>query len=728
MIFKTFDSNIDKISSKWGIFGRSFSDISTAIIGKITTIRKAFQATDDFIGSIKNSDSIWKKLYPNKESIKDRLMDVNSLYPEKTDSQFSSLLTSLVEIEEKVKSGDGSWQEYFNDLKKGEKWQIDFVQNTDLQKASLSDIKKAYEQARASILAQNEALKSQTLSAKAGKVAIQALATAGNMLAMWFISRGIELAVTGIDNLVHSAEHCKERVDELMNSYRSAMDAANADAKAVEDLIPRYEELSKGVNNLGENVALSTDKYAEYNHIANQIADMFPTLVEGYTSEGNAILSLKGNVEQLRDAYQDARQEAYNMLIASEKNSDGNDIITNYHNQVNGQKHLWWDDAGANDIIKIMTKLMDAATPDEFRDTYSQLHNEYANIWERDPKIQDALKSSGYWDLLQFNKFAQLTPDDLSSVKHSAHAVIQTYQAEIDSALRDVKFLANAYLVTNEDYAALDKECKNVVSVILNSINENMADGFEDEISVGAYVNYVLGTLKNNTRLQHALHDLLTLDTSKSSINDTTLQINSYIMSIADALNIGMKNLTPLESKAAETLGLEEIEILIAKIADTFKTDPVELKILFGLEGLEDIKKRVDTSIKQLTDDHGITDHDAYAYLTEHIDFQNLTQKQAEFWLDAANGAENAKQAVERYNAALAEANADTLSKKLTASASSLDTFQSSVKSAYDAYAALLSGSYTASELLDSIQAITKAAADMGETINWEALSGTTNA
>ena len=56
--------------------------------------------------------------------------------------------------------------------------------------------------------------------------------------------------------------------------------------------------------------------------------------------------------------------------------------------------------------------------------------------------------------------------------------------------------------------------------------------------------------------------------------------------------------------------------------------------------------------------------------------------------------------------------------------ASSLDTFQSSVKSAYDAYAALLSGSYTASELLDSIQAITKAAADMGETINWEALSG----
>lgn len=31
---------------------------------------------------------------------------------------------------------------------------------------------------------------------------------------------------------------------------------------------------------------------------------MFPTLITGYTDEGNAILSLKGNVEKLRDTVQ----------------------------------------------------------------------------------------------------------------------------------------------------------------------------------------------------------------------------------------------------------------------------------------------------------------------------------------------------------------------------------------------------------------------------------------
>ena len=43
-----------------------------------------------------------------------------------------------------------------------------------------------------------------------------------------------------------------------MDSYKSAMDKANANGKAVEDIASRYEELSKGVGNFGENIALTT--------------------------------------------------------------------------------------------------------------------------------------------------------------------------------------------------------------------------------------------------------------------------------------------------------------------------------------------------------------------------------------------------------------------------------------------------------------------------------------
>ncbi len=68
-----------------------------------------------------------------------------------------------------------------------------------------------------------------------------------------------------------------------------------------------------------------------------------------------------------------------------------------------------------------------------------------------------------------------------------------------------------------------------------------------------------------------------------------------------------------------------------------------------------------------------------------------------------------------------------SLSTALTTSEESLDKFQSSVKSAADAYTTLLTGNYSSSELLDSIQAINKAASDMGESIDWESISASGN-
>ncbi|MCH5260994.1 MAG: hypothetical protein J1F18_14660, partial [Lachnospiraceae bacterium] len=57
---------------------------------------------------------------------------------------------------------------------------------------------------------------------------------------------------------------------------------------------------------------------------------------------------------------------------------------------------------------------------------------------------------------------------------------------------------------------------------------------------------------------------------------------------------------------------------------------------------------------------------------------------------------------------------------QLTTSQEELDRFQSSVKSASDAYANLLSGNYSSSELFDSIQTINKAVSDMKGSLNWE--------
>lgn len=174
------------------------------------------------------------------------------------------------------------------------------------------------------------------------------IVTATKSMLKWLVTNPIGWAILGgtaifglvkaYDALTDSTEEVKERIENLLESYNSAISEANSNAKTIESLADRYEILSKGVNNLGENVSLTSDEYSEYNDIVNQIVDTFPTLITGYTDEANAILSLKGNVEKLRDAYKEAQNEAYNLLIVSGEDSDGNDIIANYKNQINGKE------------------------------------------------------------------------------------------------------------------------------------------------------------------------------------------------------------------------------------------------------------------------------------------------------------------------------------------------------------------------------------------------------
>lgn len=80
MIFKTFDSDIDKLTSKIGIFGKSFNTIFD-----VKNQRKI--DIDDLIVykgmSLDNAEkqigSFWNYLYPKKEDIQKQLIDVNKL-------------------------------------------------------------------------------------------------------------------------------------------------------------------------------------------------------------------------------------------------------------------------------------------------------------------------------------------------------------------------------------------------------------------------------------------------------------------------------------------------------------------------------------------------------------------------------------------------------------------------------------------------------------------------
>ena len=544
MIFKTFDNDIDKWTAKIGIFGKSFNDIFDAKNKKKLDIDDLIYYKGMSLDEAKKQvGSFWSYLYPKKEDIQNQLIDVDKLIPKIDASNVTEATEKIKKMTESVAKGKNTWQKLFDALPEGEKQLAKLGQQMEGQIITEEKVIEANQQARASALAQNEAIETQTLSAKAGQVALQALAIAGNMIVMWAVSKAIELLVTGVDNIIHSAERCKERVDELMSSYQSALAEANSNAQTVEELADKYEKLSKGVNNLGENISLTTDEYAEYNKIVNQIADMFPNLIQGYTSEGNAILSLKGNVEELRNAYKEAQQEAYNMLIVSGKDSNGNDIITNFQNIIsNSSDDFFKWDSSTKEYVNIITDLYNAMfeSEEEYKRLYKEMtsYNLFDNSYDglkngvKTDKIKKILKEIGFT-----KDSSKLSDGDKKNIANNARAYIQTYQAEINSALKNVQTLANAYLMTNGDYAKLDEQSQNAASIIVNSINERIASGFDNPEDVGSYVAKIVDTIKTNSEARNALVGLFTDDLSELSPQQAKEVVDQYIKCIAKALD-----------------------------------------------------------------------------------------------------------------------------------------------------------------------------------------------
>lgn len=382
-----------------------------------------------------------------------------------------------------------------------------------------------------------------------GAMAKLSLAMSTNPIGALVAVIGIAIAsVYGLtkafDALTDSAEEIDERVDDLISKYNDLKTTADNNASTVESLADEYESLSKGVNDLGENISLTSEEYARYNEIVNQIADMFPTLITGYTDEGTAILSLKGNVEQLRDAYKEAQQEAYNMLIISGKDSDGNDIIKNWEN-LHGTDFfsklfdLGADDVGGNISTQEAIKQLEALS-NMSAEAYRNIEKiTSSGTREEIASLTDIEKEIGYGSFLYkaLGIDEDVTDEAFAEARKQAQALLQTYQAEIDSGLNNVQTLANAYLMTNEDYDKLDEQSKTAASLLVNSIDEEIANEFSSKSDVGAYVVSIVNSIKDNQEVQDALINLLSLDTSKMSIEEAQNEINKYITIIANYLD-----------------------------------------------------------------------------------------------------------------------------------------------------------------------------------------------
>lgn len=304
MIFKTFDSDKDTFSSKFGIFWKSFEDIGN----RFKKVSDELIVTNDY--TISNIANAWKnssvkkdlsdKFIITKSDIQDKLKDL-SVYEKNP----QGILDNLLEQKELVDSNQSSWQKYFEGLSEGEKWQVKFVQENDLTKVSLDDVKNAQNAARQSAIAYNNGLEQMTIGAKAANIALEGLKMAANMIAGMLITEGIQLAVTAIDNYIHRVEKANEAMNEAVSEYDSAK-------TALKDTTSQLEEQNKSIDELNKKDKLTYVEQEELDKL----------------KEATRQLELQKNIEEKEKA-NSAREAADKTVTAFNKQYGKGDIDKN---------------------------------------------------------------------------------------------------------------------------------------------------------------------------------------------------------------------------------------------------------------------------------------------------------------------------------------------------------------------------------------------------------------
>lgn len=318
-----------------------------------------------------------------------------------------------------------------------------------------------------------------TSSIKGATVALKALSIAGNMIAFMAIAKGIQLVADVIDNVVHAQEKAIEKAEESINKIKEEQDALISNKKTIDSISSDYEKLSKGVDDLGRNVSLNTDEYSRYNDIVNQIADMFPQMIRGYTEEGNAIIAHKGSVEALTKAYEDQKKAAQDAIIVGSA-----DVFAGYKAKVDNVADFFGEEYGLiqkKEQLELAKEILSYSQYDTSSEELNRLVSKFINTGLSKTVLKEAgidewsNSFTGVFDILDKNRTKVL-------------AYLNTISSEIEAETTKIKPIMQAYLEQSFEFQGLDEKTQDIVKHIVGQFDSEFYSQFDNETEMASWI------------------------------------------------------------------------------------------------------------------------------------------------------------------------------------------------------------------------------------------------
>lgn len=681
MIFKTFDSDKDTFSSKFGVFGKSFEDIGN----RFKKVSNELIVTNDY--TISNIANAWKKSSVKKDlsdkfiitksDIQSKLKDL-SVYKKNP----QGILDNLLEQKELVDSNQSSWQKYFEGLAEGEKWQTKFVQENDLTKVSLDDVKNAQNAAKQSAIDYNNGLKQMTIGAKAANFALGALKNVLNVAVSYLVSWGISKLIQTITDHIHRAEKAVKKMGEAIQKVNSVQKEYSSNAKSLSEIEDRFVELSKGVNSFSENMKLSENEYQEYLDLSAKLADLSPDMVYGYNSQGEALLKIGNNATETKEKLEELRKEQ-----EKQKNQEiidnGNDIAEGlYYENKSRRKEIERKEV----IIQAsegLTNFDNIIRPNNSHGHFAfntpEQYNKYGKALEKifdDLNLKYSVGSSGNGTLIslkqiskeQFEQIEEMYNDFFEIERNQTTTKIKGAKKNVAELKKEEKDSYNAILPViqanlsnNDTYQGMDVNEQKIIDSLIPRIDwSNIAQSWSSDQDYMEWVksNFIMPLTKIPDEYKGEINDsftkLFTFDDNDMNVINFVRDLQSKL----DSMDISI-DLTPLISDKVE--GQNKLK-----------------------SSIEDISKSAgeEDELRKYT--------------------SGFTKEQIEIWLEATKDVTSYKEAIELYEkawkkASLSSANSDIFSLKdandtlttLGKISESIDTIQkafSTLNSAIDEY------------------------------------------
>lgn len=500
-IFSTSASEVNRIFNNMGIksnaaFKSSFDFDIKALINYKDAINSGINPTQAFSDCMRDASEGAKALAKNTNLTTKDILEFGK--------QQKAANVTLQAQNKTWSSAKAIMKEYNSGCKNTAMSQKDFVDAVSAGNSSLGKYLSGVKTGNANMKGYAASLVGATVKTVALEAATIALNTALTMGVSFLISA----AISAISKWINAEEELAEKVSEVTSKYKEQYEElkklkGNYDTSNESSMISRYEKLSKGVDNLGRNVSLTADEYSEYQSIVNNIASQIPSLVSGYDSQGNAILSCKGNVEELTKAYENLIH-AQNQDILTNTGNIEKDFENTLKDAEKGS-FLGMGKKVSTPSIELLEKVLNG--------NYST--KEIENLLEdlslgQEDGVYEALYAAGIGDMgrdYNTKEVAETLAKQLETDKSKIKGIIDDYYNQFSDEVEEQKTIAQAVLseafdvsdiISGLDYGNISEELQSIAQQTISSLDYSFFKNLsESGVSVEQWTKEMLSQLNS---------------------------------------------------------------------------------------------------------------------------------------------------------------------------------------------------------------------------------------